>query len=129
MTLEMPTLFALLGAALMAIAIFAPRRAVAGALAGGALQAPRPAESRGDMNELPEPWFPDAPIPRAAAPVPTWHLLVDPRAAACDAAARWELVDALGAVRAPWAEVILVRALDDESDPDVRNAVRAALAG
>jgi hypothetical protein len=148
MTLEMPTLFALLGTALMAVAVFAPRRVACSAAAAPALQVPRFVEVRHDVAEGPrrvaemqdeiDVWpssnardeltgsvlFGDANAP----PVPTWHLLVDPRAAACDAAARWELVDALAAVRAPWAEAILVRALDDESDPDVRNAVRAALA-
>jgi hypothetical protein len=89
--------------------------------------ASRAGQQTPDASEA-DPQMPDALHARAPGSVPTWHLLVDPRAAACDAAARWELVDALAAVRAPWAEAILVRALDDESDPDVRNAVRAALA-
>ena len=47
--------------------------------------------------------------------------------AGCDAASRLALVDALATVRAPWAGAILRRALSDEPDALVRDAVAAAL--
>jgi hypothetical protein len=141
MTLEMPTLLALLGTALLAVVIFAPKRTVARAAVATASPAPPLVELphhtfahdawEGAWTDLPRPNTPpesDTFAAEAPSPEPVWPLLVDPRAGGCDAAARWELVDALAAVRAPWSEAILVRALDDESDPDVRNAVRAALA-
>jgi hypothetical protein len=58
---------------------------------------------------------------------PFWPVLVDARAARCGAADRVALASALGAVRAPWADAILRRALDDEPDPFVREALAAAL--
>ncbi len=143
MTLEMSTLLALLGTALTAVAIFAPRRAIPQAASSSAPSVPFSGlveRWRGAAESHPsEEWAntppPEAvreliavPLNSASPPVPAWPSLVDPRAAGCDAAARWELVDALAAVRAPWAETILVRALDDEPDPDVRNALHAALA-
>jgi hypothetical protein len=58
---------------------------------------------------------------------PEWPALVDPRAAHCDAASRLALADALATVRGPWADAILHRALDDEPDALVRDAIVAAL--
>jgi hypothetical protein len=81
--------------------------------------------------ERPEPPSPLLCDPFAADPprlgVAAWPALVDPRASACDAAARLGLVEALAAVRTPWSEAILRRALADEPDVDVRDAVAAAL--
>jgi hypothetical protein len=103
----LPALLALLGTALLALAIFAPPAA------------PRP------------------PVVSYAPPVteraverrtePAWPRAIDARAVGCDASARLALVDALAAVRAPWAEAILTRALDDEPDAAVRAAIGEAL--
>ena len=63
----------------------------------------------------------------ASAAEAAWPALVDPRASACDAAARLGLVEALASVRTPWSDAILRRACADEPDPEVRAAVVAAL--
>lgn len=110
LTLQIPMLLALLGTALMAVVIFAPSRLAAPVTT---LVAPPP--------------FPRSPIEAAVANQPSWPALIDLRAAACDVTARLELVEALGSVRTPWAQAILCRALDDEPEPAVRDAVSAAL--
>ena len=66
--------------------------------------------------------FAEPPPPSA----PRWPMLVDPCAGACDPGTRSALADALGAVRAPWAEAILCQALEEEADPIVRAALVAA---
>jgi hypothetical protein len=103
----LPALLAMLGTALLALAIFAPAAA------------PRP------------------PAVSYAAPVteraverrtePVWPSMIDVRATGCDASARLALVDALAHVRAPWGDAILTRALDDEPDAAVRAAIGDAL--
>jgi hypothetical protein len=115
LTLQIPMLLALLGTALMAVVIFAPSRVPALATASFA---PPPAPPAIDS------WQP--PVHEPAAPA--WPNLIDHRAANCDAAARLGLVEALAAVRTPWSEAILLRALDDEPDSAVRFAAVAALA-
>lgn len=70
---------------------------------------------------------PPAEPPPAPSPPPSWPALVDAGAAGCDTAARLALADALAAVRGPWADAILTRALDDETDPVVRDAIASAL--
>jgi HEAT repeat protein len=65
----------------------------------------------------------DAPVSTA----PEWPTLVDVRAANCDATARLAIVEALAAVRAPWAHAILCRAADDDTDESVRCAAASAL--
>ena len=102
MTLHLPTLLILTGGALTAVAIFAPHK----------LPPPSPAVSALLMP-------PDV--------VPLWLQRIDPAAFACDPAARIDLVDALAAVRSPWAEGILRQARADDPDPRVRSAAAAAL--
>ncbi|GAC1596698.1 MAG: hypothetical protein NVS3B28_28290 [Candidatus Velthaea sp.] len=127
MNLEIPTLLVFLGAALMAIAIFAPKRRPPQALAasGPAFNAwhtvPEP--------QLAAPVFTDdvAPPVVSALPALTWPTLVDPRAVCVDGAARVALVQALAALREPWAEVILRRALAEETDLSVQIALESAL--
>ena len=63
---------------------------------------------------------------RLAVAAARWPALVDPSAAECDAAARLALVEALRAVRAPWADEILRRARDDEHDETVLEAIGSA---
>jgi len=113
LTLQLPTLLALLGTALMAVVIFAPAPSAAKVTVSLAPPAaPLPLER----------WE----VPRAERG-PTWPALVDARAASCDEASRLALVDALVTVRAAWADAILRRALDDEPDALVRDAIVAAL--
>lgn len=130
MSAQLPTILALLGTVLLALAIFALPRA-----AGGPAVSFAPPVGAGPVERtLPaEPWPPpsalafDEPAPGEPSTdgEPSWPGLVDPRAAGCDAAARLALVEALLAVRAPWAEAILRRAAAQERDP----SVIAALAG
>lgn len=122
MTLQIPTLLALLGTALMAIAIFAPRRAAPPATISFAppiatvspfdLSVSVTSDERGDVPKKVE---------------PEWPLLVDPRAAGCDTSTRLALIDALLTVRAPWADSILRKARLEEADGLVRAALDAGL--
>jgi hypothetical protein len=117
MIAQAPILLALLGTALMAIVIFAPQ--VRPAAVSVSFAPP--------LSELvPDRAPSDMPDTLAAPALPTWPRLIDPRAAPCDAAARLALVEALAAVRRPWADAILARAAEDESDPQVRGAVARA---
>lgn len=105
MTLHVPTLLALLGAALMTVAIFAPKKRVAPPPV--AVAAPRqPADA----------------APREAAG-PPWPALVDPRAVAVDAETRIRIVAALVALDETWCEEILRHADAGETDPAVRRAI------
>lgn len=154
LTLQIPTLLALLATALMAVVIFAPERAVARPTISFAPPL-RPTPVGAVPHQLPplERWEsePDDAFPHATPSIcdpgahgdvapsstgagttaaipqpPAWPALVDRRAAGCDAAARVALVEALLAVGTPWSRGILQRVLDDESDPVVRSAVIAA---
>jgi len=102
-SVSVPILLAVAGTGLMAVAIFVPFRAEP---AGNAI--------------------PDA--EETAVPLPRWPALVGPSAAACDADARLDLIDALASLGSPWALDVLHQARDDEPDPAVRAAVDAALA-
>ncbi len=126
LTLQMPMLLALLGTVLMAVVIFAPSRVPAPVTTSFAPPPAPPAIDRWEPPTPVEPWEPPAAEP-AAAHLLAWPALVDPRASGCDAAARLELVEALGAVRTSWSQAILCRALDEEPDPAVRVAVVTAL--
>ena len=94
----------------MAIAIFGPFRTSV--------------DAGGDEAETPV-------VPAIAAEaVPAhahWPALVEATAVACDAHARIDLADALGALRSSWAETILRRAYETEPDPAVRSAIASAL--
>jgi hypothetical protein len=115
LTLQIPMLLALLGTALMAVVIFAPSRVARPVTISFA---PPPATI--------EPWEPQAAEPPATSTA-LWPTLVDRRACDCDAAARLAIVDALATVRSPWSETILRRALDEEPDARVHEAVVRAL--
>jgi HEAT repeat protein len=97
----LPTALAVAGTALMAVAIFGPFR--------------KPVEVEADDAAG------DAPA------IAQWPALVEATAIACDARARIDLADALGALQSPWAEAILRQAYETESDPDVRSAIASAL--
>ena len=119
LTMHVPTLLALLGTVLMAIVIFAPTPATASAVRPPAeVYSPLPYDAFGASSVVPPP----EPVPCA----PAWPVLIDRSAEHCDAEGRLELVGALAAVRAPWADAILRRALAEESDVRVRAAISAA---
>ena len=132
LTLQIPMLLALLGTALMAVVIFAPCRVPSPVTTSFAPPASPPPFEQWEPLPIAQ-WEPpalercDPPGDEPVAAVAAWAALVDPRAAACDAAARLGLVEALASIGTPWAEAILRRALDDEPDPGVRAAVVAAL--
>ena len=156
LTLQIPTLLALLATALMAVVIFAPERIEArptisfapplGPAPLGAAQSSIPPLER--WNSEPDS-FPDtttsffdpaaygdgapssanAVTTAALSQPPAWPALVDRRAAGCDAPVRLALVEALTTIGTPWSREILQRVLDDESDPGVRSAVIAAGVG
>ena len=121
LTMQIPMLLALLATALMAVVIFAPSRVPAVVATSFSPPPVPPAVER---------WEPlpaiDAREP--ATHEPTWPALIDHRAASCDAAARFGLVEALATLRTPWSETILHAAVDDEPDSAVRVAAVAALA-
>jgi hypothetical protein len=129
MTLDIPSLLALLGTALMAVAIFAPKKLPA-----------RPAVSFAPPLGVPpvERWAPplaDDPLATAQPPgdeivAPAqarWPALLDARSDACDVDARLALVDALARLGTAWSEAILTCAQEDEPDETVREAIRTAL--
>jgi hypothetical protein len=120
LTLHVPTLLALLGTVLMAVVIFAPAPApaVAPRAVASELYSPLPFEAFAAAAV--------APLAEPPPSVPAWPALVDPSAALCDAGVRLALVEALAAVRTPWADTILRRALDEEPDACVRAAIEAA---
>jgi hypothetical protein len=105
----LPTVLAVAGTALMALAIFGPfRKAV---------------EPEGDAA---------APALAAIAAdgepgIAQWPVLVEATAIACDAHARIDLADALGALQSSWAAAILRQAYETEPDPTVRSAIASAL--
>jgi hypothetical protein len=123
LTLQMPMLLALLGTALMAVVIFAPARVAAPVITSFAPPPAPPAMESWEPPTAIDSWEPLANEPAA----PVWPTLIDHRAGNCDVAGRLGLVEALVAVRTPWSEAILRRALDDEPDPAVHAAVAAAL--
>ena len=135
LTLQIPMLLALLGTALMAVVIFAPSRLPRPVTISLAPPHPSPDITRWEpapaaywgAPPLTDPWEPPATEP-PPADAPLWPTLVDRRACDCDAAARLGLVDALATVRSSWSETILRRALEDEPDSAVREAVMRALA-
>jgi hypothetical protein len=112
MTMTLPTLLALVGAALMAIAILAPHRL------------PPPSAY---LSAPPEPGQISA-LPGAGIAEPSWPQLVDPVATYCNADARRALVDALALLETPWSLAILRQALADETDSAVAAAIASALA-
>ncbi|GAC1418912.1 MAG: hypothetical protein NVSMB64_28410 [Candidatus Velthaea sp.] len=127
MTLEIPSLLMLLGAALMAVAIFAPQRLPAESLAlaaGAAFNA---------WHTLPQaqviaPDYAEDFVPAAIAPLPelTWPALVDSGAVNVERSVRLAMVEALASLRAPWADEILRRALREETDAGVQAALERA---
>lgn len=127
LTVQIPLLLALLGTALMAVAIFAPARASAAVTVSYAPPVAPPSTylRRDEIRFIDD----DPGEISRSVHVPQWPTFIDARAAGCDAAARIVLADALSAVRAGWAQHILERALDDEDDHAVREAVLTALAG
>lgn len=56
-----------------------------------------------------------------------WPALVGVTDATCDAPARIDLVEALGALRSAWAVTVLRAAYESERDPAVRAAIVSAL--
>jgi hypothetical protein len=118
LTTHVPTLLALLGTLLMAVVIFAPSPPITSRPVASAGYSPLPFEAFAPAGVML--------LPEPPACAPAWPALVDRSAAACDADARIALADALAAVRAPWADAILRRALDDEPDARVRAAIAAA---
>jgi hypothetical protein len=122
LTMQIPMLLALLGTALMAIVIFAPSRSLAPVSISLSPPPAPPAVERWDAAATMA-WETAERDSATAA----WPTLIDPRAADCDRAARLLLVEALATVRTAWSETILQRAVEDEPDQAVRDAVIAAL--
>ncbi|HEY0615522.1 MAG TPA: hypothetical protein VGC96_12805 [Candidatus Elarobacter sp.] len=120
LTAQFSMLLAVLGTVLMAIVIFAPAPAGATVTASFAPPLEPPPFHR---------WEPSGVHPyEVAAAEPQWPRLVDPRAAGCDADGRNAIVAVLAELRSPWSREILARALEDESDAAVRDAIADALA-
>jgi hypothetical protein len=111
MNFSLATLFALAGAVLMALAIFAPRRAVA--------------EATARIAALP---VAGQPAPAAARAEPSWTRMIDPAAAGYSVAARREIAAALAMLGTPWASAVLHHALEDETDPAVLLVIARASA-
>jgi hypothetical protein len=111
----MSLVLALIGTALLTLAIFAPRKPV--------LVVPPPLIVQ-EFAPLTSPA-----VAREAITVRelTWPRLADPRATNCDVPARLAIVAALADLRAPWADAILDRAYAEETDPEVRAALAAIL--
>ena len=129
MTLEIPMLLALLGTALMAVAIFAPRRVAAPATVSFAPPLPNAGLAvwaQTEAIEHPEPPTFEPIAEAAVDPLPTWPALVDPRAAYCDVETRLALIDALASVPSAWARTILERASIEEPDALVRAALETS---
>jgi len=99
---QLATLLALSGAALAAVAIFAPHRLPAPSSAVSALLLPTAAE-------------------------PAWPRCIDPGIVDCDATARIDLVAGLAALATPWASALLRQALAEDPDPRVRAAAAREL--
>jgi hypothetical protein len=110
MSAGLPTVLALAGTALMAIAIFGPFRKPVDAVDAVA----------GDAESTPGSAFGTA----SADGAPAWPALVDATAVACDAHARIDLADALGTLRSAWAAGPTtpnpIRACDPRSLPRCR---------
>ena len=127
MTLQVPSLLMLIGAALLAVAIFAPQSPRAVAVS---VHVPRPAAVDRSVpalaDETPDPLLPTPQRVRDAPP--TWPERFDPRAARSNAEARIELIGALAEVRAEWSDAVLRAAFDEETDPNVRRALEDVLA-
>ncbi|MBV8581212.1 MAG: hypothetical protein JOZ86_11350 [Candidatus Eremiobacteraeota bacterium] len=134
LTLEMPTLLALLGTGLMAIVIFAPQRAPEPRTTVSFAPPPSPPVDRlTAVDVAPDRWASVDPVfdrwsAAASSAGVTWPSLIDPRAVGCDVAGRRALADALGTVGGAWAAGIVRRALAEETDAGVRDALGAALA-
>jgi hypothetical protein len=99
-----PTVLAVAGTALMAVAIFGPFHRVA----------------HDDAEET-------APVSATRNATAQWPALLEPSAAACDVPARIDLAEALGTLQSPWAQAILRQALETERDSAVRSAIATAL--
>ncbi len=121
LTAQLPAMLVVVGTLLMAVVIFAP-----GHVALPLVSFAPPVVHAGDtiVREAPS-----LPVACAGIDVAPWTALVDPSAAACDAAVRLAIVDALAAVRGAWARDLLRRALVDDPSADVRAAAANALAG
>jgi hypothetical protein len=133
LTVQLPTLLALLGTALMAVVIFAPKAPAVSVAASCAPPGAPPALEHwtppAQTSEMPafEPAAPERRFDlRVAA---AWPALIDPSAAGCDSDTRLALVDALGALGTPWAAAILERAWLDDPDEAVQRRVAAVLGG
>jgi hypothetical protein len=125
MTLQLPTLLALLGAALMAVAIFVPQKPVTKIAA----RPPAVVVHNAISTWMEPPLSPPAGLLATVKPI-SWPTLLDSRATDCDIDARREIAQALGALGEHWCAGIIARALDEETDADVRLALsQAAAAG
>ena len=74
-------------------------------------------------------WTPPVSEPEPMPFVTTagWPALAGLGADDCDVVVRLALIDGLNALRTPWADALLESARDDDPDPAVRDAARAAL--
>jgi hypothetical protein len=98
-----PAALAVAGSALMAIAIFGPFR-----------------RTSTDADEV-------SGSRNGSSANAVWPALVEASATACDVPARIDLVEALGTLNSAWAESILRKAYETESDAGVRSAIATAL--
>lgn len=102
MNASVPTVLAVAGTVLMAVAIFGPFH--------------RSAKDDADDQ-----------TPAKNGKIAQWTTLVEPSAVALDIPARIDLAEGLGALQSVWAETILRQASETESDPTVRSAIATAL--
>ncbi len=103
MSAQLATLLAMVGAALAAIAIFAPHRPPPPSAAVSALLHPPARE-------------------------PEWVRALEAGTPACDVEARLALIAALGELASVWSREVLEHAVAIDPDPAVRAAAGAALA-
>jgi len=120
MTLTIPQLLVMLGAALLAVALFVPRAPKAATLTA---RPPIADVDQGVVAEHPA-VLANASVPES--PAIAWPLLLDAHAVALDASARRSLLESLAAIGEPWCEPILAAALTEETG-DLAQIARAGL--
>jgi len=121
MTLTIPQLLVMLGAALLAIALFVPRSPQ---VTSSALPPPAQVSDRIVAAEVVNVAESET-VPESAALA--WPLLIDVHAVALDASARRSLLESLVAIGESWCEPILAAALAEETDDELAQIARAGI--
>lgn len=111
-------------ASLQQLAIVIVIFALGAAMIWYASAAPARAEKARVGSDVPD--VPAAAEPAAEPPI-LWPLRLDESATDLDAATRLDLIERMGTVGGKWGAEILVQAAIEEREPDLRDAVLAAL--